>query len=84
MCTNDEDETQPVGDANTQTIHEIWHGEALKKIRNLHLQGVGHKCIGVCKHCFIPRKTDSDETHEINGRQVQIQNYTHRSQTIGE
>jgi sulfatase maturation enzyme AslB (radical SAM superfamily) len=84
MCTNDEDETEIVGDANIQSVHDIWHGASLKKIRSLHEKGEGHKCIGVCKHCFIPRKTSGEETTEINGQQVRIQNYTNRSQTIGE
>jgi len=83
MCTNDEENTQFIGDANKQSIHEIWNGERLNKIRELHKKKNGFKKIPVCKACFLPRKTESIETGCVNGRVFTIENYINRTQEIG-
>ncbi len=84
MCTNDDENTVNIGDANEMSIHEIWHGEKLEKIRAVHLVNNGFKTIPVCKECFLPRKTKANEKSEVNGRTFLIHNYINRSQNIGE
>ena len=83
MCTNDDENTVDIGDANTMSIHDIWHGKKLSEIRNIHLKN-GFKTIPVCKKCFLPRKTAPNETAEVNGRSFRIHNYINRSQNIGD
>lgn len=84
MCSNDEENDHIIGNANNQTIHSIWHGEELNKVRELHLQQDGYKNLDVCKRCYLPRQTETTESSEVNGRKFDILNYSNRSQKIGE
>ena len=83
MCSNDEDALSPVGDAYTQSIHEIWHGEPLNHIREVHAKVDGFKDNPVCRACYYPRKAVPDETAVVNDRTVIIENYINRTQNVG-
>ncbi len=83
MCSNDEDGEIIVGDAETETIHEIWHGEKLNAIRDLHNQTNGFLENPVCRKCYYPRKAVPDERAMVDGREIWIENYVNRSQDIG-
>ena len=83
MCSNDEDTQHPVGDAYKQTIHEIWHGEEMQKVRELHSQKDGFKELGVCRNCYYPRKAIPDETAVVSGRDIVVENYINRPQVVG-
>lgn len=84
MCSNDEFGEMVVGDANKETIYEIWHGGKLQHIRNIHKQKSGFLRINICKRCYLPRLTDDSETAVVQGRKFAIKNYVNRSQKIGE
>ena len=84
MCANDEDTANCVGDTSVQTIHDIWHGEKMQAVRELHKKKDGFKCINVCKNCYYPRKTEVNELSEVSGRRLEIENYINRKQTPGE
>ena len=84
MCSNDEENSHIIGDANHETLHSIWHGEALNKVRALHKKKDGFKAINVCKKCYLPRETEVSETSEVNGRKFNILNYVNRAQNVGE
>ena len=83
LCSNDEMCSESPGDANTQTIHEIWHGEVLRRVRETHLRPRGFMEIPVCRHCYLPRRTEDSETATIHGREFHVHNYVNRSQEIG-
>lgn len=83
LCSNDEMCSESPGDANFQTIHEIWHGDKMTAIRNIHLCSRGFMDVPVCRHCYLPRKTEDSETASIHGRVFRIHNYVNRSQEIG-
>lgn len=83
MCSNDEDADHVVGDAYTQTIHEIWHGEEMTKVREAHSRKDGFKEIGVCRNCYYPRKAVPDEKALVNDRTIIIENYVNRAQVVG-
>ena len=74
MCANDDENQHVIGDANKETIHEIWHGENLNKVREIHKKNDGFKEIAVCQKCYLPRKTKED-IFEINGRALIVKNY---------
>lgn len=82
MCSNDEENESPVGDANKQTIQEIWHGELLQAARDAQKAHKGVKCYGICRKCYIPRQTYREEL-KIGSRTVYAENYTNRSQEVG-
>jgi MoaA/NifB/PqqE/SkfB family radical SAM enzyme len=84
MCSNDEEGTAIIGDANKQSIHDIWHGAALNRMRGIHLEPNGYRQIPVCSRCYLPRKTDDSETAQVNGRVFSIKNYVNRKQVIGQ
>ena len=82
LCGNDELGAHIVGDINTETVYQVWHGKKLEKARKIHLDHEGVKQINICKNCQLPRKTVREKTN-INGRAVNIDNYINRSQKIG-
>ena len=84
MCSNDEENDHIIGNAEIQTIYEIWHGEALNAVRKLHKQKNGFKELDVCKRCYLPRATESNESSIVNGRKFDILNYVNRNQNVGE
>ena len=83
MCSNDEDGKIIVGDANSQTIYDIWHSEVLNNYRAIHASCDGYKKLPHCKECYYPRKAEVNETATINGRVIGISNYINRSQDVG-
>lgn len=84
MCSNDEDGENIIGDAYKQSIYEIWHSEALNKIRDIHNSIDGFKTMKVCKLCYYPRKMMPDEPARVGDRDIIVENYINRKQKIGE
>lgn len=83
MCSNDEDAQHPVGNAYKQTIHEIWHGDAMTEVRKAHARPDGFMEIGVCRNCYYPRKAIPDETARVCDRTIVVENYINRAQKVG-
>jgi len=52
LCSVDWDYSGVVGDIHSQIIHEIWNGEAIKKIRRAQLNGIWD-CPKVCRDCAV-------------------------------
>ena len=73
-----------IGDAENETIHEMWHGEKFNRVRALHAKPDGFKDLKPCVNCFYPRKTEADEEAVINGRTVKVENYINRAQVVGQ
>ena len=57
LCSNDEMCYHSVGDANKQSIYEIWHGAKMQEAREIHRQHEGVQKLKPCKYCYLPRKT---------------------------
>ena len=51
-CANDENNYEVVGDAKKETVYEIWHGDKMKKVRELQNERKGFLKSDVCKSCF--------------------------------
>ncbi|MBI1388542.1 MAG: radical SAM protein [bacterium] len=84
MCSNDDNVEVVIGDANEQSVHQIWHGEKMNELRAIHSVDGGFKNIISCRRCYYPRKAAPDEITVINGRTIHIENYVNRSQVIGQ
>ncbi len=82
LCANDENNEYVIGDANTQSIHEIWHGEKMRFARESHACHRGYAEVEPCKHCYLPRRTEPCDV-TVGERQLTIENYLNRSQEIG-
>jgi len=82
ICSNDEEGTVIVGNANTESIRDIWSGDRLSSVREIHQRG-GFREIPVCKRCYLPRLTEENELAQVNGREFTVKNYVNRSQEIG-
>lgn len=78
MCSNDEENTHVVGDANDNTVYDIWHGEELNKVRELHKKPSGYKELEVCKNCYLPVQTEDGERTTVNGREIIVRNYMYK------
>lgn len=83
LCANDEEGNYLLGDLHTESVREIWHGEKINKVRELHALGK-FKDVEVCKKCYLPRATEESEHAFVNDREIIIKNYINRSQLIGE
>lgn len=83
LCSNDEKGRHILGDANKQSLHELWHGEKIQKVRELHKRHVGYKKIEACKKCYLPRKTKKAEERK-GDKKISIEKYTKRKEIIGE
>lgn len=83
LCPNDEENTQIIGDVNTETVHDVWHGLRMNQARELHKKEDGFKEIDICRRCFYARLMEDGETAEVNGREFIIQRYINRSQIVG-
>jgi radical SAM protein with 4Fe4S-binding SPASM domain len=84
MCANDEDSEIEIGNANTQSVRQIWHGEKLQEFRDIQKSKCGFKEIPICRKCYLPRLTTDDEVGVVKGRKFIVKNYAHRNQEIGE
>lgn len=74
LCVNDEMGSEIIGDANKETIYDIWHGKKLQRAREIHLRHMGVKELWPCKHCTYPRKT-LDNKYKIGKRSVKGYEY---------
>jgi len=81
-CANDEENREVMGDANKQTVYEMWHGKKFKEAREMHNKQEGFKCSEVCKRCYLPRQT-TDEIAQVGDRKIIVKNYINRTQIIG-
>ena len=81
-CSNDEENREVIGDIKQETVHQVWHGEKMQAVRNMHLQPRGFMQSAVCRKCYLPRKTE-DEEAQVGERTFIVRNYVHRIQLIG-
>ena len=57
ICHNDAMGEYIIGDASKESLYDIWHGEKMQKLRELHRKYAGYKIIEPCKKCYLPKKT---------------------------
>ena len=81
MCSNDEEGTNIVGDASRQTIHEIWHGPEMTRVRDSHRRFRGCQEIGACAQCYLPLQTYEEDVH-VGDRQVTAEKYVSGKQKV--
>lgn len=78
MCSNDEENTHVVGNANEEKIYDIWHGEKLNSVREQHKKENGYKELEVCRNCYLPVETEDGERAMVNGREIIVRNYVYK------
>ncbi|MFH1820694.1 MAG: radical SAM/SPASM domain-containing protein [Candidatus Nealsonbacteria bacterium] len=83
LCSNDEFGEYIIGDANKESLYDIWHGERIQKARDLHRKHVGYKEMTPCQKCYLPRKTIST-VGNIGQKKVSVDKYTGRTEEIGQ
>lgn len=83
LCSNDELGEYILGDANKESLYNIWHGKKIQKVRDLHKNHIGYKEIEPCSHCFLPRRTKSIK-QRVGKKEVLIDKYIGRTERIGE
>lgn len=81
-CSNDEENREVIGDLNTETVHQVWHGKKMQAVRELHKRPRGFLDSAVCRRCYLPRLTQ-DEEAVVGLRRFVVRNYVHRIQKIG-
>ena len=81
-CSNDEENREVIGDIKKETVHAVWHGEKMNRVRELHKKDKGFMESAVCKKCYLPRKTQ-DEVGQVGARTFAVRNYVHRIQVVG-
>lgn len=82
LCANDEMESHILGNVNNESLYKIWHGKKLNDARQIHTNHLGVQKIDACKHCYLPRKMESDST-KIGDHFVKVDKYVNREQSVG-
>jgi radical SAM protein with 4Fe4S-binding SPASM domain len=83
LCHYDELCHHKIGDLNVETIHEVWHGEAMTRARNLHRQHVAINHFESCRRCPLPRKMEVISSVRLDGRDILIDSLLGRVQELG-
>jgi len=81
MCANDEEGRIIVGDANRQSIHEIWHGIKMTRVREIHRRCAGATELSACAECYLPLKTFEAEVI-VGERTVTAEKYLSGTQKV--
>lgn len=81
MCANDEEGRVIVGDANCQSIHEIWHGTEMSRIREVHKRCAGAAELAACAECYLPLKTYEADV-VVGERTVTAEKYLSGTQKV--
>lgn len=68
LCNHDWQNSQPLGDLNTQTINEVWSSEAYQTIRNKHKEGKRRQ-VQSCRNCDFWSKQTFGELY-TNGTRI--------------
>ena len=74
MCANDEPGEIIVGDANLETIYEVWHGQRMTDIRRMHVENTACDELNPCAQCYLPLQT-YDEVVRVEDRTVVAEKY---------
>ena len=82
MCINDELGRKPIGDTRTQSVYEIWNGDAMREVRAIHKRHMGFNTFDPCKDCYLPRKTIS-VPHQVGHRTIFLDELVGREQVVG-
>ena len=83
MCINDDLGREPIGDARTQSIYEIWNGKEMQEVRRVHKERMGVKTYEPCKACTLPRKTVK-VPYKVGNRVIYLDDLVGRPQVVGE
>lgn len=83
MCINDEMGRQVVGDANTQTVAQIWNGKPMREVRATHTRGGGVEAYEPCRACYQPRKTEQIPI-TVGNRTVMLDQLVGRPSVVGQ
>ena len=82
LCSNDEFSLYPIGDANSESLYKIWHGERMTEAREIHKRYKGVELLSPCKHCYLPRKTEPFVEY-IGEREIIVDKYVNRHDEVG-
>ena len=82
MCINDELGREPVGDVNNQSVYDVWNGEPMQRIRNIHMQQKGYETLETCKVCYQPREIVK-VPHRVGSRVIYLDDLVGRAQVVG-
>jgi len=81
MCANDEEGKVIVGDANLQSIHDIWHGQEMTRVREIHRRCAGSKELSACSECYLPLETYEEQV-AVGDRYVLAEKYVSGKQKV--
>lgn len=82
LCSNDEFCLYPIGDANSESLYNIWHGKKMTEAREVHKKHKGVELLEPCKHCYLPRKTQP-VVESFGNKKMVIDKYINRLDEVG-
>jgi MoaA/NifB/PqqE/SkfB family radical SAM enzyme len=82
LCPNDEFYWHTIGDANKESLYDIWHGKRMREARRINRRHEGVKDLKPCRHCYLPRKT-KPSVEAFGGRNIIIDKYVNRPDEVG-
>jgi radical SAM protein with 4Fe4S-binding SPASM domain len=82
FCSNDAFGKYIIGNANKESLYDMWHGGKIQYVRDLHKKHIGYKEIEPCKQCYLPRKV-APVIEMIGSKKIEVDKYTERTEEIG-
>lgn len=83
LCTFDDYADYIIGDVKENSIHDIWHGKKMENARGWFVNNSKRWWESApCKYCCYPRVKEKRKSEKIEGRSVQVEKYTRRSDEI--
>ena len=82
LCSNDEFCLYAIGDVNSESLYDIWHGKRITDARQIHKKHQGVDLLEPCKHCYLPRKTQPVIEY-IDNKRIVINKYLNRLDVVG-
>lgn len=83
MCVHDEYNSHVFGNAQTDSLYDVWHGPKMSKAREAQLNHLGVEGYKACSECFLPRKTVTT-TEKIGDKEMVMEKLVDRPEVVGQ
>ncbi len=79
-CCIDENRYLPLGNVNSQSIHDVWHGSVATNLRKKQIEG-RYKEIDLCSKCYIPLTELDGEIIAVEDVKKQVDEATNKQRS---
>jgi MoaA/NifB/PqqE/SkfB family radical SAM enzyme len=82
LCAYDQFYWHTAGDVNHESLYNIWHGEKMTKVREIHKNHKGVELLKACRHCYLSREMQP-VIEKFGDKNIIIDKYINRPDEVG-